>query len=132
VRWSAALGPALVTALAGVPVRCCREGTGLHHPLAGADPVRGIVGHVAAARATGSEVLASIAVFDERTVLGLLALEGDGRLARIGLSLSADVVFLPTVELGQAVRRVTAIREVRAVDVVSFASADGAILRRSE
>jgi len=114
VRWSAALGPALVAALAGVPVRCYREGARLRHPREGDQTdLRGLIGRVETAQATGGEVRARLWIFDERFAAGLLALERDRLLARtIGLSLSADVLYRPTVELGQAIRQVTRIRGV--------------------
>ena len=130
VRWPAGLGPALVAALAGVPVRMYRRGARLRHPREGTDPCAGIIGHVQAATATESEVLASLEIFDERLVSRLLALETRRLLARtVGLSILADVLYLPTIELGNAVRRVSRIRDVVALDCVSFPSADGCVLR---
>jgi hypothetical protein len=131
VRWSAALGPALVAALAGAPLRVYRDRTSLRHPYEGGDTdLRGLIGVVQTARATGLEVRALVEVFDQKFAAGLLALERDRLLARAaGLSLVANVLIQNTVELGQAIRRVTRIRDVVALDVVSFPSADGAILR---
>jgi hypothetical protein len=133
VRWKPSLGPALAAAVVGAPLRVYRDGSRLRHPRErGADQLdrRGQVGRVAAATATASEVLASLEIFDTRFAEGLLALEREGRLARaIGLSLLADVLYRPTVELGQAVRLVTWIRGVVAVDVVTDPSAGGAVLK---
>jgi hypothetical protein len=61
VRWGSALGPALVAALAGVPVRCYREGARLRHPREGDQTdLRGVVGRVETATATRAGVLASL------------------------------------------------------------------------
>ena len=129
VRWSSALGPALVALLEGVPVRMYRQGPRLRHPRENTDPCAGIIGHVQTATATASELLADL-IFDERFASGFLALECERRLARtIGLSILADVSYRPTLELGHPVRQVTQVSNVLALDCVSFPSADGCILR---
>jgi hypothetical protein len=131
VRWSPSLGPALAAALIGCPVRVYKQGTRLRHPLEGEETdLRGLVGTIQTAQATRGEVRALLEIFDAKFAAGLLALEREGWLARTcGLSLSADVLYQPTSELGQSIRRVTRIRGVRAVDCVSHPSADGCILR---
>ena len=133
VRWPRQLADQLAAALADAPVRAYKQGGHLHHPREGDHvdvDLRGRIGHVTSATATEAAVWASVDNSDEEMVEGLLTLERQRRLARtIGVSISADIFVCPTVELGRPVRLVTRIRGVRALDLVSFPSADDALLK---
>jgi len=132
VRWPRSLGHELAAALTHVPVRVYKQGTRLKHPreAAGETDTRGLIGRVETAEATGDAVHARIEIFDQKFAAGLCQLEREHRLTRaLGVSLSVDAIIQRTTEMGRAVRLVTSVQSVIALDIVSAPSAGGVILR---
>ena len=130
VRWPRSVGPELAERLGGCPVRVYRDAHALRHPADGEHlDVRGVVGHVQRGVVTADGVEALVEVVDPRVSEALLALERDGLLARVGLSLKADVLCRSAVEMGSVVRRVLEVLGVVALDCVSRPSAGGRLLR---
>jgi hypothetical protein len=130
VRWGSEIGPELTARLHDALVRCYHRGGRLSHPRDddGTD-IRGACGRVMTAAIDRGGILARLSIVDPRIISALLALEHDARLAQVGLSLVANVLYRPVIELGISVRHVTQIRDVVAVDLVTRPSADGCLLR---
>jgi hypothetical protein len=127
-HWGRRAGAELVELLPLVPVRCVRRGGRLGHPPD--DRVVPPVGIVASAWEDAHGVYALIALFDDAVHRALTALERDQLTQTVGASIVARILYRPQRDPdGVLAQVVTSVQEVIALDLVSWPSAEGAVLR---